>query len=232
MVHRNTPDLRVVACGGDGTIRWVIQGLIELGFSPIPPIGIIPLGTGNDLSRMFGWGAEYDGSISIQDYIQSFSKSTVKPLDLWSCSLLPWDPISENYHSHMKDTQIMFNYFNMGFDPQVACGFHYKRIEKPHLFKSPFVNKCWYTWYALDTVFKQNSHPITSVCSLFVDDNEIPLSPTIKTVIVLNFVCYQAGLDIWGSDENGNVPKLDDEVVEVIGIEGIIHNVIKKKLLI
>lgn len=37
---------------------WVLGSLSELfkqGREPVPPTGIIPLGTGNDLSRSFGW---------------------------------------------------------------------------------------------------------------------------------------------------------------------------------
>lgn len=52
-------NLRVVACGGDGTIRWVIQTLIDYNFTPLPLIGVLPMGTGNDLSREFGWGISY-----------------------------------------------------------------------------------------------------------------------------------------------------------------------------
>ena len=52
-------DLRVIACGGDGTVRWVIQTMIEYGFTPLPPVGVLPMGTGNDLSREFGWGISY-----------------------------------------------------------------------------------------------------------------------------------------------------------------------------
>lgn len=44
--------------GGDGTVGWVLGCLGDLnkqGRFPIPPTGVIPLGTGNDLSRSFGW---------------------------------------------------------------------------------------------------------------------------------------------------------------------------------
>lgn len=44
--------------GGDGTVGWVLGSLAELykqDRDPVPPVGIIPLGTGNDLSRSFGW---------------------------------------------------------------------------------------------------------------------------------------------------------------------------------
>ncbi|KAI7990990.1 Diacylglycerol kinase 7 [Camellia lanceoleosa] len=50
--------LRVVVAGGDGTVGWVLGSLGELhkqGREPVLPTAIIPLGTGNDLSRSFGW---------------------------------------------------------------------------------------------------------------------------------------------------------------------------------
>jgi diacylglycerol kinase (ATP) len=49
----------VQVAGGDGTVGWVLSCLGELQISSpsgnVPPVGIIPLGTGNDLSRSFGW---------------------------------------------------------------------------------------------------------------------------------------------------------------------------------
>ena len=57
---RAVPDLKIVVCGGDGTVQWVfsdIDQLIEEGvLSTRPGVAILPLGTGNDLSRQFGWG--------------------------------------------------------------------------------------------------------------------------------------------------------------------------------
>jgi hypothetical protein len=40
---------------------------------------------------------------------------------------------------------------------------------------------------------------------------------------VLNFLFYQAGVDIWGKDEQGGPPLLDDQLVEVVGIQGLLH---------
>lgn len=50
------------AAGGDGTVGWILGCLGDLkkqGREPVPPTGIIPLGTGNDLSRSFGWVSFY-----------------------------------------------------------------------------------------------------------------------------------------------------------------------------
>ena len=48
------------ACGGDGTVGWILSVMDSMTF-PIgrPSIGIIPLGTGNDLSRSLNWGGKY-----------------------------------------------------------------------------------------------------------------------------------------------------------------------------
>ena len=48
---------RVIICGGDGTILWVIQEAIKFGINAENIIfGTIPIGTGNDFSRSIGWG--------------------------------------------------------------------------------------------------------------------------------------------------------------------------------
>lgn len=50
-------NLRVVVGGGDGSIMWAVQEMIaaQIDFQKCV-IGTIPFGTGNDFSRVHGWG--------------------------------------------------------------------------------------------------------------------------------------------------------------------------------
>eukprot|EP00775_Hariotina_reticulata_P012946 gene12946-13074_t len=51
--------LRILACGGDGTVAWIMKVVKQLNLQPEPALAIMPLGTGNDLSRSFSWGPEF-----------------------------------------------------------------------------------------------------------------------------------------------------------------------------
>ena len=52
----------MLVCGGDGSAAWTLSAIKEAelkawdGSSYRPAVALLPLGTGNDLARVFGWG--------------------------------------------------------------------------------------------------------------------------------------------------------------------------------
>jgi diacylglycerol kinase (ATP) len=56
-------NIKILACGGDGTISSIVNFLrnckVEAWKLKNPPVAILPLGTGNDLSRSLGWGHNF-----------------------------------------------------------------------------------------------------------------------------------------------------------------------------
>lgn len=45
----------VMVAGGDGSVTWILQQLAKEGLAQDIPVGVLPLGTGNDLARVLGW---------------------------------------------------------------------------------------------------------------------------------------------------------------------------------
>lgn len=58
-----------------------------------------------------------------------------------------------------------------------------------------------YLWYAMNNIVR-GSYNLSDVASIEIDGQPVVIPDGVKTVVVLNFVCYQAGVDIWGPDEN------------------------------
>ncbi|KAG6586068.1 Diacylglycerol kinase 7, partial [Cucurbita argyrosperma subsp. sororia] len=103
--------MRVMVAGGDGTVGWVLGCLLDLeksGRLPVPPVGIIPLGTGNDLSRTFGWGGSFPFAwkSAIKRSLDRATTGQIRRLDSWHVTLAtPSTKIVKLPHC-MKPTEV------------------------------------------------------------------------------------------------------------------------------
>lgn len=80
---------RVLVCGGDGTVGWVLSLLDGAGLEYTPPLAILPLGTGNDLARALGWG-KVPALRSPRDWVsvlEEVERAQVALLDRWQVSI-------------------------------------------------------------------------------------------------------------------------------------------------
>ncbi|XP_014254872.1 diacylglycerol kinase eta isoform X4 [Cimex lectularius] len=75
---------RVLVCSGDGSVGWVLSEIDKLNITKQCQVGVLPLGTGNDLARVLGWGASCDDDTNLAHILDKYEKATTKILDRWS----------------------------------------------------------------------------------------------------------------------------------------------------
>lgn len=124
--------MRVLACGGDGTVGWVLSILDQIGASPAPAVGVLPLGTGNDLARALGWGGGYKDE-PIGKILTSISDSETTLLDRWQLKVeRNSDAKNDDDGGKGKENlplNVVNNYFSLGVDAHIALEFHEARGE-------------------------------------------------------------------------------------------------------
>lgn len=58
-------------------------------------IAVLPLGTGNDLARVLGWGSSCDDNAHLPQLLERYEKSSTKMLDRWSVMVYERDILRE-----------------------------------------------------------------------------------------------------------------------------------------
>ncbi|XP_043315672.1 diacylglycerol kinase kappa [Cervus elaphus] len=83
-MFKNFARFRVVVCGGDGSVNWVLSLIDAFGLHEQCQLAVIPLGTGNDLARVLGWGAFWNKNKSPLNILNRVEQAGVRILDRWS----------------------------------------------------------------------------------------------------------------------------------------------------
>ncbi|CAF0948983.1 unnamed protein product, partial [Brachionus calyciflorus] len=107
---------------------WILDYLAKFKFIKYEPaVCILPLGTGNDLSRTLNWGQGYVGDVDIEDIVQEIDRAKFIKLDRWEVKI---DKNELKNKINSKDTQIKYmnNYISIGCDALVTLNFHRERF--------------------------------------------------------------------------------------------------------
>ncbi|XP_029103014.1 diacylglycerol kinase iota isoform X3 [Scleropages formosus] len=220
-LYRKVPNLRILACGGDGTVGWILSALDELQLNPQPPVAVLPLGTGNDLARTLNWGGGYADE-PVSKILCQVEEGSVVQLDRWNLQVES-SPSQCDEGTHKLPLNVFNNYFSLGFDAHVTLEFHESREANPEKFNSRFRNKMFYAGAAFSDFLQRSSRDLSKHVRVVCDGTD--LTPKIQElkfqcIVFLNIPRYCAGTMPWGNtgDHRDFEPQRhDDGCIEVIG---------------
>ncbi|XP_049329390.1 diacylglycerol kinase iota isoform X2 [Astyanax mexicanus] len=220
-LYRKVPNLRILACGGDGTVGWVLSALDELQMNPQPPVAVLPLGTGNDLARTLNWGGGYTDE-PVSKILCHVEDGTVVQLDRWNLQV-EWSPAQPEEGTQKLPLNVFNNYFSLGFDAHVTLEFHESREANPEKFNSRFRNKMFYAGAAFSDFLQRSSRDLSKHVKVVCDGTDLTAKIQelkFQCIVFLNIPRYCAGTMPWGNtgDHRDFEPQRhDDGYIEVIG---------------
>ncbi|XP_018059729.1 PREDICTED: diacylglycerol kinase theta isoform X7 [Atta colombica] len=251
-VFRHITDYKILVCGGDGTIGWVLQCLDNVGQDSqcsSPACAIVPLGTGNDLARVLCWGSGYTGDEDPLNLLRDVIDAEEIILDRWTVVFHPEEKEQPQVvcnaatsqqvatrHLHISgagatsedNTQIyvMNNYFGIGVDADLCLDFHNAREENPNKFRSRLRNKGVYVRMGLRKMVRRKPcKDLHKEIRLEVDGKLIEL-PQLEGIIILNILSWGSGANPWGPDTKEDqfyTPNHWDGMLEIVGVTGVMH---------
>uniref|UniRef100_A0A3B4AQ16 Diacylglycerol kinase n=1 Tax=Periophthalmus magnuspinnatus TaxID=409849 RepID=A0A3B4AQ16_9GOBI len=224
-LYRKVPNLRILACGGDGTVGWILSCLEDLSFNPQPPVAVLPLGTGNDLARTLNWGAGYTDE-PLSKILSHVEDGDAVQLDRWNLCVEPNHSAPADSDEQQTDKlplDVFNNYFSLGFDAHVTLGFHESREANPEKFNSRFKNKMFYAGTAFSDFLSGSSKDLSKHIQVVCDGTDLTAKVQelkLQCLVFLNIPRYCAGTTPWGNPgehHDFEPQRHDDGYIEVIG---------------
>ncbi|XP_078540524.1 diacylglycerol kinase zeta isoform X4 [Lissotriton helveticus] len=225
-MYRKVPTLRILACGGDGTVGWILSILDQLHLNPPPPVAILPLGTGNDLARTLNWGGGYTDE-PVSKILSHVEDGNIVQLDRWNLH------VERNLNASPEDRDetatdklpldVFNNYFSLGFDARVTLEFHESREANPEKFNSRFRNKMFYAGTAFSDFLTGSSRDLAKHIKVVCDETDLTSKIQelkLQCIVFLNIPRYCAGTMPWGNPgehHDFEPQRHDDGCIEVIG---------------
>jgi diacylglycerol kinase (ATP) len=231
----NVPNVRVLVAGGDGTVAWILQTIDELDMAKKPPVGILPLGTGNDLARVLGWGGGYSNEL-ISELLVQIQEAHPALLDRWQVDITPNESIATpnklaSAAGHTAPTQsrerkkeIVFqNYLGIGVDAQAALRFHQTRNSRPQLFFSAMTNKLLYGVFGAKDFLEHSCAGLHKNIRIYADGVRQTIPPEAEGIILLNINSFAGGVRMWERDGSYGMSSMQDGMVDIVVVHGALH---------
>ena len=239
------PNLPVncVVAGGDGTFSWVANAVEKQRLSHVH-LTVLPLGSGNDMSRALGWGKKFPGLSKIEQYLKWMNVAPIHQIDVWRLKA-----VENTGHISTDDVNIphgarplVCNYLSLGADAFVELRFNQLRWENPEKYKTRLGNFKAHAVVGLKYICNPPSrkiHVADHVETLLIDDHSIQIPEKLQALIILNIPSYGAGTNPWGFPGNNKPTDInssktvdnmhvDDQTFEVFGLKSLTHfNAIK-----
>jgi diacylglycerol kinase family enzyme len=188
VISRLGPADVAVACGGDGTASAVADAIAERG-SAGPVLGLVPLGTGNDLARALGWSA---AGGDLPALLAALHVAGRRQLDRWR---VEGPGLARSW----------CNYLSLGVDARVAQRFHDLRRRHPRLVRGGVINRSLYGVLGV----QQRAIDLVRLVRLA----DAPALPPWSSVLVLgNIPSYAGGATL------ARGMRCDDGVLEMLAL--------------
>ena len=117
----------LIAVGGDGTVSAVLSVMVASEYAKSVKIGLIPLGTGNDLARVLNLYKPYVDR-GLLFLVRRLLQTKSRPFDIWK----------------VNDKLAFANYFSGGIDARIAHDFNQDRSNGAISSNSVIANKLHY----------------------------------------------------------------------------------------